>query len=331
MKLLILGGTQFVGRHTVQVALDRGHQVTLFNRGKTNADLFPNVERLQGDRGLRGSVADLAALRGRTWDAVIDVNGYVPRQIREMADVLRGNVGHYTFVSTVSVFEAFETPGLTETSKFAAFPEGVDPAAEEITGETYGPLKVACESAAEAAFADHALIVRPGLVVGPDDHTDRFTYWPARIAQGGDVLVPGTPPGRLSSVIDGRDLAAFIVSATERALTGAFNATCPSFRFETLVETCRAETGNKAAFTWVSEAFLEEQKVGPWSELPLWLPFDLTPNVSKITDAGMTFRPLAETVRDTLAWDRERGDVPRKFTFTAERERDLLAAWAQRG
>jgi 2'-hydroxyisoflavone reductase len=330
MKLLILGGTQFVGRHTVQAALDCGHQVTLFNRGQTNADLFPTVERLRGDRGLRGSAADLTALRGRTWDAVIDVNGYVPRQVREVADVLRGNVGHYTFISTISVFEAFETPGLTETSKLAAFPDSTDPTAEEITGETYGPLKVACESAVEEAFADHALIVRPGLVVGPDDHTDRFTYWPVRIAQGGEVLLPGTPPGRLSSVIDGRDLAAFTISATERAVTGAFNATSPSFRFETLAEICHAVAQSEATLTWVDEALLQEQKVGPWSELPLWLPFDLTPDVSKISAAGMTFRPLAETVRDTLAWDRERGDGPRKFTFTAERERDLLAAWAQR-
>jgi 2'-hydroxyisoflavone reductase len=333
MKLLILGGTQFVGRHLVQIALQQGHQVTLFNRGKTNADLFPAVEKLVGDRGLRGSTPDLSALHGRAWDAVIDVNGYVPRQVREAAAALRGNVGLYTFISTISVFAALETPHLDESSARAQWPEGADRTSEDITGETYGPLKVDCEAAIEAAMPSQALIVRPGLVVGPHDHTDRFTYWPVRFAQGGDILVPGTPPGRLLSVIDGRDLAEFTLQAVERGLTGDFNATCPPFPMQDLVRYCiNAATahGAQAQPVWVSDEFLSEHNVVPWGELPVYLPFDLTPNVGKGMSAGMTFRPLADTVTDTLAWDLARPAGSHKFTFTTEREQAILKAWRER-
>ncbi|MBX3082265.1 MAG: NAD-dependent epimerase/dehydratase family protein [Anaerolineae bacterium] len=330
MKLLVLGGTQFVGRYIVQSALNRGHEVTIFNRGKTNADLFLNVERLTGDRGSRGSATDLSALRGREWDAVIDVNAYVPRQVREMIDALAGKIGHYTFISTVSVFESFEAPNLTEDFPLAKWPQDVDPNSEEITGGTYGPLKVACEQTVSAALPGHDLIVRPGLVIGPDDHTDRFTYWPVRAAQGGEMLLPGEAPGHYMSLIDARDLADFTIHTTEQHLTGAFNATGAGIRLGEVANISKAVSGSDVRFTWVSDDFLIAQEVGQWAELPLWLPVDINPNVSKVVQAGMNFRPMADTIRDILAWNAARpADAPRHFTFSPEREKQLLDAWHQ--
>jgi 2'-hydroxyisoflavone reductase len=331
MKLLILGGTQFVGRYIVQSALDRSHEVTLFNRGKTNADLFPTVERLVGDRGSATTPSDLSALKGGKWDAVIDVNGYIPRQVRETIEATAGNIGHYTFISSVSVFEDLTVNQLDESFPLAKWPETVPADSEQITGETYGPLKVACEQTVSALMPGHDLNVRPGLVIGPDDHTDRFTYWPVRAAKGGEMLLAGDPPGHYMSLIDARDLADFTVLATEQQMTGAFNATSPGIRLGEIAETSKAVSGSDVQFTWVSDDFLIAQNVGQWSELPLWIPSDINPNVNKVLQAGMKIRPIADTIRDLLAWDAARpADTQRRFTFTPEREREVLATWHNR-
>ena len=331
MKLLVLGGTQFVGRYIVRSALERGHEVTLFNRGKTNAELFPNVERLVGNRGSGETPTDLDALKGRAWDAVIDVNGYLPRQVREVIETLQGNIGHYTFISSISVFNDLTAVGLNEDSPLAKWPEGTDRHSEQITGETYGPLKVACEETVTALMPTHDLTVRPGLVIGPDDHTDRFTYWPVRAAQGGEMLLAGDSPGHYMSLIDARDLADFTVLATEGKLTGAFNVTGSGTTLGEVADTSKAVSGSDVKVTWVSDDFLIEQKVGQWSELPLWLPAEMKHDVSKALKAGLQLRPLADTIRDILAWDAARpADQPRNFTFSPEREREVLTAWHQR-
>ena len=327
MKLLILGGTVFLGRHIVDVALRRGHAVTLFNRGRRNPDLFPEVEKLRGDRD-----GGLDALRGRRWDAVIDPSGYVPRLVRASAELLADAVGHYTFISSLSVYADNRRPGIAED-----YPVGrlADASVEQITAETYGPLKALCEQAAEAALPGRVLTVRAGLIVGPHDPTDRFTYWPARLVRGGEVLAPGRPDYRVQFV-DVRDLADWIVRGVEARLTGVFNATGPEgvLTLGELLEACRGA----ARLTWVGEQFLLDQKVAPWSELPLWIP-DSDPDsvgfsafdCGKALAAGLTFRPLAETVRDTLAWAATRpADHPWRAGLTPEREAELLKLWHAR-
>src|SRR5579872_4273010 len=232
MKLLILGGTVFLGRHIVEAALARGHEVTLFNRGQHNPDLFPEVEKLRGDRN-----GDLAALQGRQWDAAIDTSGFVPRVVRASAEALANAVKHYTFISSISVYADFTKLGIDESSPVAKL---VDESVEEVTGETYGGLKALCEQAAEEALPGKVLIVRPGLIVGPDDQTDRFTYWPYRVAQGGEMLAPGRPAHQ-EQFIDVRDLAQWIVRMVEAGKTGVYNATGPDYVLSTqqLLEVCK--------------------------------------------------------------------------------------------
>jgi 2'-hydroxyisoflavone reductase len=325
MKLLVLGGTVFLGRHLVEAALARGHEVTLFTRGQHNPELFPQVEKLRGNRD-----GELAVLRGRRWDAAIDTSGYVPRLVRASAELLADQVEHYTFISSISVYADVSKPGLDESTPVGKLE---DETVEEVTGETYGPLKALCEQAAEAAMPGRVLIIRPGLIVGPHDPTDRFTYWPHRVAKGGDVLAPGRPE-RVVQFIDVRDLAEWTLRMVEARHTGTYHATGPDepLPMQQLLETCKIASGSNARFTWVSDEQLLQEKVGPWMELPLWIPENdpesvgfMRVNVGKAIAAGLTFRPLAETVRDTLAWDATRPpDAERKAGMKRERETELL-------
>lgn len=327
MKLLVLGGTVFLGRYIVAAALSRGHQVTLFNRGQHNPDLFSNVEKLRGDRD-----GNLEALHGRPWDAVIDTCGYVPRIVRASAELLARSVEHYTFISSISVYADFSVLDLNETAPVGKLQ---DETVEKITGETYGPLKALCEQAVTSVMPNRALIVRPGLIVGPHDPTDRFTYWPYRIAQGGEVLAPGRPDRRVQ-IIDVRDLAEWIVGMSEAQKTGTYNATGPDYALTMgqLLETCRSVSRSDATFTWVDEKFLLDAGVQPWMEVSLWVPdteehrgFSAV-NCTKAISGGLSFRPLAETVRDTLAWVATRpSDVPWRAGLKREREKELLQQW----
>lgn len=328
MKLLILGGTVFLGRHLVESAVARGHEITLFTRGQRNPDLFPEVEKLQGDR-----LVSLEPLKGRRWDAVIDTSGYIPRAVKASAGLLADAVDHYTFISTISVYadQRGSNPEEAPVGKLE------DETVEEINGKTYGPLKALCEQAAEAAMPGRVLTLRPGLIVGPHDPSDRFTYWPVRIARGGEVLVPDTPDLPVQ-VIDARDLAEWNLDLVEARRTGLFNAVGPAqpLIFQEMINRCLEVAGSDARLTPVSEEFLLEQKVGPWMELPIWLPADgprgmMNSPIVRALEAGLTFRPLADTIRDTLAWEKTRpADLPRRAGLTPEREAELLAAWHAR-
>ena len=330
MKILILGGTQFVGRHLAKAALRRGHELTLFNRGRTGAGLFPEAEHLTGDRDGAG----LEVLRGRSWDAVVDTCGYVPRVVRQSAELLAEAAARYVFISTISVYAGFKTPNQDETA-----PLGIleDPNTEEVTGETYGPLKVECEHAVEAAFPGRALIVRPGFIVGPYDPTDRFTYWPRRVAAGGDVLAPGTPEQPIQ-VIDARDLAAWTIHLVEREETGIYNATGPDYALTlgAVLETCQQVSGSDAYLRWVSDTFLKANDADSTRLLPFYVSSSsdmaglMTADIGKAVAQGLTFRPLAETIADTLAWDKTRpADVPLKVGMPPEQERELLDKYTQ--
>ena len=320
MKLLILGGTKFLGRHAVDAALTAGHDVTIFTRGQTSPELFPEVEHLTGDRD-----GDLGALAGRSWDGVVDTSGYVPRIVRRSAELLRDAVGRYVFVSSISVYADFSQP-IDESTPVAQLE---DPATEEIV-EHYGALKAACETAIEEIYGDRGANVRAGLIVGPYDPTDRFTYWPRRIAAGGDVLGPGDPSAPVQFV-DARDLAAWLVKLALEGPAGVFNATGPAepLTLAELLDRVRIATGSDARVVWIDGQTVLDADVQPWTELPLWLPGDDYAGMARAStrrarEAGLTFRPLDETVVDTLAWDRTvEGDRP---TLTREKERIALDA-----
>ncbi len=327
MKLLILGGTVFVGRHLVEAALAHNHDVTLFNRGQHNAGLFPDMETLHGDRD-----GGLDPLKGRRWDAVVDTCGYVPRVVRASADLLSGAVDHYTFISSISVYRDVSRPGVDESGAVGTLE---DTTTEEVTGDTYGPLKALCEQAVEEAMPGRTLVVRPGLIVGPHDPTDRFTYWPHRVARGGDVLAPGRPDQPVQ-FIDARDLAVWTLGMVEGHHMGTYNATGPgnSLPMGGLLDVCNRELGGTARFVWVDEPFLLREEVGPWIELPLWIPDEMDMrgqsgiDCHKAIAAGLTLRPLDETVRDTLAWDATRpDDTARAAGLRPEREAELLDKW----
>lgn len=335
MRILVLGGTLFVGRALVEKMVARGHEVTLFNRGR-NAQVPPaGVEQLIGDRD-----GQLDALRGRSWDAAIDTSGYVPRLVRASAELLSAAVERYVFISSISVYRDFSRPN-DEEAPLATMP---DESLEEVNGASYGPLKALSERAVEEAFPGRALIVRPGLIVGPHDPTMRFSYWTSRIARGGEVLAPGDPD-TLVQLIDVRDLARWLVEMVEAGRTGLFNAVGPDFTLTMggLLDACREASGSDAQLTWVSEAFLAERGILPWSNLPLWMPlgreshraFHRIP-VDRALAAGLTFRPLVETARATLAWQRATAGrpLPAKLgvpmpdlTLSADREAELLAEW----
>jgi nucleoside-diphosphate-sugar epimerase len=316
VKLLVLGGTKFLGRAAVEVALARGHELTLFNRGETNPGLFPDTEHLQGDRD-----GDLRALEGRSWDAVIDPSGFVPHLVRDSAQLLSGAVEQYAFVSSISVYEDYREPRVEDDRLEQIGDHPVDRLLEDYAN--YGPLKALCEQEVHSVFGERALVVRPGLIVGPHDPTDRFTYWPRRVERGGSLLAPA-PPEQPVQVVDVRDLAGWMVDLVEQGRGGVFNATSPpgALSFGSMLEACGAHD-----VVWVDEAFLLEHGVEGWSDLPCWIPstdadhaaFQLV-DVSGAVEAGLSFRPLAETARDVPEW---RGDAG----LSAEREAELLAAW----
>jgi 2'-hydroxyisoflavone reductase len=328
MRILLFGGTGFLGRHLVLSAVARQHTVTLFNRGVTNPDLFPRLEQLHGDRA-----SDLELLRGRVWDAVIDSNGRIPRQVRESATFLAAQTQHYTFISSTSVYADFTVAPIDELSPVSHCDERDS---DTELPETYGARKALCEQYAEQALPNRVLALRPGLIVGPYDPTDRFTYWPHRIAQGGEVLAPGDPDQPVQ-FIDVRDLAAWTIAMVESQQTGTYNAKGPSstLTMRQLLETCHEVYGGDATnttFEWVSERFLLEQGVAPYQQAPLWTPSAMVGmprvNCQKAIAAGLSFRPLTETVRDILAWDATRpANSPLRAGLTLEHERQLLHTW----
>ena len=324
MNMLIIGGTRFLGRHLVDSALARGHSVTLFNRGKSNPDVFPQVETSLGDRE-----QDIQKLSGRNWEAVIDTCGYVPRIVRLSATGLERSVGRYIFISSISAFANFSKIGMDESDPVGKLE---DESVEEITGETYGPLKALCEKTVQEIYADRALIIRPGLIVGPNDPTDRFTYWPVRVARGGDVLAPEKPEVPVQ-IIDVRDLADFTINLIEDNASGIYNATGPEYEltFGQMLETCKKVSSSDAAFKWASVEFLNQNNVAPWSDIPVWVPDTAEDagfsrlDVSKAIQVGLKFRPLQDTVRDTIVWANTR---PAEYEWRAglkpEREQELL-------
>ncbi|HET9905352.1 MAG TPA: NAD-dependent epimerase/dehydratase family protein [Anaerolineales bacterium] len=325
MKILIIGGTRFLGRHLVDSALARGHEVTLFNRGKSNPDLFLNIETILGDRE-----HDLEKLSGREWDAVIDTCGYFPRIVRLSAKSLERSVGRYVFISSISVYAGYSKIGIDENDPVGKIE---DESFEEITGESYGPLKALCEKAVQEIYNERALIIRPGLIVGPNDPTDRFTYWPVRVARGGDVLAPEKPEVPIQ-IIDVRDLSEFILKLIEDNASGVYNATGLDYQLTLgrMLEVSKQVSKSDARFNWASVEILNQHKVEAWSDMPVWVPdteedagFSRV-DISKAMDDGLTFRPLEETIRDTLDWANTRPpDHQWRAGLTAEREAEVLA------
>ncbi len=340
LRILILGGTGFTGPFQVRYALERGHKVTVFNRGKTHPGELPEgVEQLIGDRN-----GQLDALKDRKWDVAIDNPTSVPVWVRDVGQVLKGNVDRYVFISTISVYGDTSKANLDESAPLAKY-TGADPMKESRDTiiasqfQLYGPLKALSEQEAEKWFPKQALIIRPGLIVGPRDETDRFTYWPVRIDRGGEVLAPGDPSDPVQ-FIDGRDLAEWVIRMVEQRETGIYNATGPdkTLGVGAMLDGIKNANNSKANFTWVKTDFLEEQKVAPWSDMPVWVPPRGEEagmgriNVAKAIAKGLTFRPLATTARDTLAWFKSQPAERQKLKagITAEREAEVLAAWHKR-
>ena len=334
LDILVLGGTGFLGPPTVEYALARGHRVTLFNRGKTNADLFPQLETIIGDRDPDVG-AGLSGLADRKWDAVIDNSGYVPRTVAASARQLAPNVGQYLFVSTICQYDNWleGPPGGTEERPRATLD---DPASEDVSAH-YCELKAYCEREVEAALPGSATHIRPGLIVGPRDRSDRFTYWPVRMARGGEVLAPGKPDD-VTQYIDVRDLARFMVHCVEQRLTGPFNAVRMPMPFGAFLRGCRDAINPDAELTWVPAGFLADQDIQAWRDVSLWVDAhgpqagSLAWSAQKAIDAGLTFRPLADTARDTLTWFRTLPDARQaalRAGLTAEREAAVLAAWRE--
>ena len=347
MKLLVLGGTKFLGRALVDAARAAGHAVTLFNRGRTDPAAFPDVEQVRGDRTRGAGDGGFAPLAGRRFDAVIDTAAYVPAHARAAAAFFAQRCDRHVFVSSISVVQDHATPGADEsaavrhpTPQQQAEIDGLDvegPLSAARLGELYGPMKVLCEEAVEAELPRRALIVRPGLIVGPHDPTDRFTYWPARFARGGTALAPGRP-GRVVQFVDVRDLAEWIVRLVAARTTGTFLATGPArpLPFGDLLAGCARVAATRGAppstIRWVDEEWLVAQEVAPWMGLPLWIPESNTEmagfmqvDCAKAIAAGLVFRPLEETIEATLAWDATRPpDAPRGAGLPASREAELL-------
>jgi 2'-hydroxyisoflavone reductase len=336
LRILILGGTGFTGPFQVNHALARGHKVTLFNRGQRPSPEWPgSVEQLHGDR----NTGDLSALDGREWDVCIDNPTTLPFWVRDAGQALKGRVGHYLFISTISVYADGAKPGIDEDAPLAPY-QGDDAMAETMdklradVGRLYGPLKALSEAEARRQFGEKVTIVRPGYIVGPRDDTDRFTYWPRRIAEGGEVLVPGDGRDPMQ-IIDGRDLGEWMIRLAEAGTTGTFNACGPDFVLSTdaMVHGCHAVTGGPVTFTHVTPEFIDKNEVA----LPIWVPREGTPysgygavSNARAIAAGLTFRPLATTVAELLAWYRSlpadrQAEV--RAGITREKEAELLKAW----
>src|SRR5438093_153235 len=328
MTLLVLGVTVFLGRHIVEGALAHHDEVTLFNRGQPPLAFSAALEHIRGDRD-----GGLAGLKGRTWDAVVDTSGYVPRLVGDAARLRADAVGQYTFISSISVYKDFRVAPIHEEAAVGTLD---DPTIEAVTGETSGPLQALCEHAAEQAMPGRVRCVRPGLIVGPYDRTDRFTSWPVRVARGGEVLAP-PPPAAPVQFVDVRDLAQWVRQMAAQQHTGVYHATGPAERwtFGPFLEACTRTVGSEATFTWASAPCLAEQQVMPWSHLPLWVPEAkwgmLQADITKAQAQGLTFRPLSETISDTLRWTHSRpGDYAWQAGLSSVREAEVLAAWHRR-
>lgn len=324
MQIAVLGGTRFLGRHLVAALAARGHSVTVFHRGTSEPEGLAQAEHIHGDRAM-----DLDRLGNRRFDAVIDTSGYTPDVVARSVAFFRGRAGRYLFISSVS---AYANPGgdasVDEDSDVAVLAEGAS--TTEMIPETYGALKALCELEVRAAFPDGAIIVRPGLIVGPHDPTDRFTYWPIRVRHGGDVLAPDSPE-LFVQFIDVRDVAAFCVTLLENGATGTFNATGPRdvVTIGEVVNACKRAANSDARFVWASEKFLLEHEVGPWMEMPLWVPegemrWIVRADTSRALSAGLKIRALGETVADTLAWARDRSRDELQAGLKSDREAQLL-------
>ncbi|MGI8786203.1 MAG: NAD-dependent epimerase/dehydratase family protein [Pyrinomonadaceae bacterium] len=341
MKILIIGGTKFLGRHLVAAAQARHHEVTLFHRGNHSAEGIENVEEIFGDRN-----DDLDELKNRSWDACIDTCGYLPQTVKASAEALKNSVGQYVFVSSISAYADYSQTDFDETAPLAELTDEQKNKADKITpkGEItaaaledmYGALKVLCEREAEKVFGDKTLIVRSGLIVGAFDWTDRFTYWAMRVAQGGEVLAPGNP-NRFIQLIDGRDLAKWIISMIEKNESGIYNVTGKPFELtmEKMLAEIKNASGCDAKFVWVNEAFLKKENVAEWSEMPLYLAESvkeargfLSANVDKALAKNLHFRPLRDTIRETLAWRETQNDAL-KAGISGERETELLRKWRE--
>ncbi|HEY2102180.1 MAG TPA: NAD-dependent epimerase/dehydratase family protein [Chthoniobacterales bacterium] len=334
LRILILGGTGFTGPDQVRYALSRGHKVTVFNRGKTHPGVLPEgVEQLTGDRN-----GQLDALKGRQWDVCIDNPTTLPIWVRDAAQVLKGNVDRYIFISTISVY-ADPDKGPDENAPLQKY-DGPDPYKETLQAmvasgyKTYGPLKALSEQEAEKWYPEKTLVIRPGLIVGPGDETDRFTYWPVRIDRGGEVLAPGTPNDPVQ-FIDARDLAEWTIRMAENRETGVYNATGPAkeLGIGNMMDQMKAALNSNATFTWAPHEFLKQQNVQAWSDMPVWAGDELglaRTNISRALAKGLTFRPLNETTRDTLTWfksQKPERQAKLRAGLTAERENEVLAAW----
>ncbi len=341
MKILIIGGTRFLGRYLVTAARARDHEVTLFNRGLNSPQPLAGTEMIQGDRH-----SDLAKLQGRRWDAVVDTCGMLPRAVRAAAEALSDSVDRYVFISSQNVYADVSVPDVDETfplrtlsTEELAEANAIDTAGQPSYGQLYGGLKVLCERAAEEVMPGRVLNIRPGLIVGPYDYTDRFTYWVVRVARGGEVLAPGHPH-RLVQFIDVRDLAEWTVKMIESSAAGVYNANGPtnSVTMQDVLEQCKSVSDSDASFTWVSEDFLLQENVSAWSEMPLWLPEEAAPhlkgfmfiNCDKAVTAGLRRRPLAETISNTLTWyQTSRANDELKAGIDLQKEQTLLHKWRE--
>ncbi len=329
LEILVIGGTGHLGPATVEPAVARGHKVTLFNRGRTDPGLFSELEQIQGDRT---KPDDVAQLKGRKFDAVIDNVAYFPQHVSLVAEALAGNVGQYMVISSVSVYPRFgmDADAVDESAAVAELKEK-DP--KRITGENYGALKALCEQAAEKVFPGRCTQVRPGYIVGPRDRSDRFTYWPLRIARGGEILAPGEQDCEFQ-IVDVRDLGAWLVHLCETKAYGVFNAVGYRGRYsiEEMLHGGKCVLNEDARFTWVPDAFLKEHKVTSWGDLP-WTPKTELGHIDnqRAIAAGLTFRPIADTIRDTYLWAKGRpADYKPRAGLPAEREQAVLAAWHAR-
>jgi 2'-hydroxyisoflavone reductase len=337
MKVLILGGTRFLGKALVEESLKRGHEVTLFNRG-TNKEAFPGVEQLIGNRD-----GDVSQLENRKWDVVIDTCGFAPHHIKKIAAVLGENIEHYTYISSISVYKDWVPFNITEDYPLQSMPLNKLKDVEEGTispYEYYGALKVLCEAEAEKHWPGRVLHIRAGQLVGPFDYTDRLPYWVKRVAHGGKVLVPGRP-NRSVQLINVKDIATWALDMTENRQGGTFNVTGSSdVTMEELLNTIKAVTNSDVEFVWAEEEFFQEHKVQPWTEMPLWVPehFPLegetepwkggfSISIDKAVNAGLSFQPLEDTIYDVYQWEKARQDEERKAGISREREQKLLEAW----
>jgi len=328
MRLLIIGGGVFLGRALVAEARARGHEITLFNRGVTSPVAEPGVVLIKGDRN-----GDLSALDGRTWDAAIDTCGYFPRQVSRLLAALAGRIGHYTFVSTVSAYADLSRAGLSESDELARI---ADESAETVTMESYGPLKALCEVAAQRGMRDKCMVVRAGIIAGPDDPTDRFAYWVGRIAAGEEVLAAGNPLAPVQ-VIDVRDLAGWMITMAEKKRTGVFNAVGPyvPVTMRRWFELCAVDLNSTGRMVWVDDAFLVAHGITDWMKLPFYIPAEearfagmFAINGSKSQAEGLTLRPLGRTAADVWQWiQRRRAGTAMKTGLSRELERKLIETW----